>query len=101
VLEQNEALEENPELVNKDPYGEGWLIKVKPADLKAVQHGYGLPTLLREAPTVSRPESAGARAFVPAVAPEIVFDGNLVPYSFSLSTISRYKSNFLTRDYTD
>ena len=37
VLEQNEALEENPELVNKDPYGEGWLIKVKPADLKAVE----------------------------------------------------------------
>ena len=25
VLEQNEALEEQPELVNKDPYGEGWL----------------------------------------------------------------------------
>ena len=37
VMEQNEALEENPELVNKDPYGEGWLIKVKPADLKAVE----------------------------------------------------------------
>lgn len=37
VLEQNEALEENPELVNKDPYGEGWLIKLKPADLKDVE----------------------------------------------------------------
>jgi glycine cleavage system H protein len=32
VLEQNEALEENPELVNKDPYGEGWIIKIKPVD---------------------------------------------------------------------
>ena len=32
VLEQNEALEEQPELVNKDPYGEGWLIKIKPAN---------------------------------------------------------------------
>lgn len=31
VLEQNEALADQPELVNKDPYGEGWLIKVKPA----------------------------------------------------------------------
>lgn len=31
VLEQNEALEEQPELVNKDPYDEGWLIKIKPA----------------------------------------------------------------------
>ena len=32
VVEQNPALEENPELVNKDPYGEGWLIKMKPAN---------------------------------------------------------------------
>ena len=31
-VEQNPALEENPELVNKDPYGEGWLIKMKPAN---------------------------------------------------------------------
>lgn len=31
ILEQNGALEEQPELVNKDPYGEGWLIKIKPA----------------------------------------------------------------------
>ncbi len=31
VLEQNEALADQPELVNKDPYGEGWLIKMKPA----------------------------------------------------------------------
>lgn len=31
VIEQNEALADQPELVNTDPYGEGWLIKVKPA----------------------------------------------------------------------
>ncbi len=31
ILEQNEALADEPELVNKDPYGEGWLIKIKPA----------------------------------------------------------------------
>ena len=29
VLEVNEKLEESPEIVNKDPYGEGWLIKIK------------------------------------------------------------------------
>ncbi len=29
VVEVNEKLEETPEIVNKDPYGEGWLIKVK------------------------------------------------------------------------
>ena len=38
VIELNEALEENPELVNKDPYGEGWLIKMKPVELKDVEN---------------------------------------------------------------
>ena len=33
VVEVNSALEDNPELVNKDPYGEGWLIKIKPTDV--------------------------------------------------------------------
>ena len=37
VVEHNESLEENPELVNKDPYGEGWLIKMKPANLKDIE----------------------------------------------------------------
>lgn len=31
IVEQNEALEEKPELVNQDPYGAGWIIKIKPA----------------------------------------------------------------------
>ena len=29
----NDALTEQPELVNQAPYGEGWMIKVRPADL--------------------------------------------------------------------
>lgn len=29
VVELNPALEDAPELVNKDPFGEGWMIKVK------------------------------------------------------------------------
>lgn len=29
VVEINDGLEENPEAVNKDPYGEGWMIKIK------------------------------------------------------------------------
>ncbi|MDP4636487.1 MAG: glycine cleavage system protein GcvH [Crocinitomicaceae bacterium] len=33
ILELNEALEGNPELVNSDPYGEGWMIKVKLTDV--------------------------------------------------------------------
>lgn len=32
VLEVNPKLEDNPELVNSDPYGEGWMIKVKMID---------------------------------------------------------------------
>ena len=37
VLEFNSELEDQPDLVNKDPYGEGWLIKMKPADVKAAE----------------------------------------------------------------
>ena len=32
ILEVNPQLEEHPELVNQDPYGEGWIIKLKPTD---------------------------------------------------------------------
>ena len=32
VIEFNEALEDAPELVNTDPYGEGWMIKITISD---------------------------------------------------------------------
>jgi glycine cleavage system H protein len=32
VVEVNPALEEAPDLVNKDPYGKGWMIRIKIAD---------------------------------------------------------------------
>ncbi|MDX2414498.1 MAG: glycine cleavage system protein GcvH [Bacteroidales bacterium] len=32
VLEINAALEDTPDVVNKDPFGEGWMIKIKIAD---------------------------------------------------------------------
>ncbi|WP_317168663.1 glycine cleavage system protein GcvH [Mangrovibacterium lignilyticum] len=32
VLEFNSALEDSPELINKDAYGEGWMVKVKIED---------------------------------------------------------------------
>jgi glycine cleavage system H protein len=32
VAEVNAALESAPELVNKDPYGEGWMVKIKMTD---------------------------------------------------------------------
>lgn len=33
VLEINEAINDQPELVNDDPYGQGWMIKISVADL--------------------------------------------------------------------
>lgn len=32
ILELNEALEDDPELVNTDPYGEGWMVKLSCTD---------------------------------------------------------------------
>jgi len=36
IIEFNDALESNPESVNTDPYGAGWMIKVKIANLNEV-----------------------------------------------------------------
>ena len=36
VIEANEALTGQPELVNSDPYGAGWMIRVRVADPEAV-----------------------------------------------------------------
>lgn len=33
VVEANEALGDNPELVNQDPYGNGWIMRIRPSDL--------------------------------------------------------------------
>ncbi len=33
IIEFNEALEGNPGLVNTDPYGEAWIIKINPTDV--------------------------------------------------------------------
>ncbi|MBT3523851.1 MAG: glycine cleavage system protein GcvH [Flavobacteriaceae bacterium] len=32
ITEMNEGLEDNPELINDDPYGKGWIIKMKISD---------------------------------------------------------------------
>ncbi|WP_213450112.1 glycine cleavage system protein GcvH [Rhizomonospora bruguierae] len=36
VVARNDALADTPELVNSDPYGEGWLIEIAPEDPAAV-----------------------------------------------------------------
>lgn len=37
VLEINPKIEESPEVVNSDPYGEGWMIKVKISDASELE----------------------------------------------------------------
>ena len=42
LSESNEALEDSPGLVNSDPYGEGWMYKIKPenvGDIEGLIHG--------------------------------------------------------------
>lgn len=43
VVRTNDALDSSPELVNSDPYGEGWMFELKPADgVDAALSGEGL-----------------------------------------------------------
>ncbi|MBC7593742.1 MAG: glycine cleavage system protein GcvH [Kineosporiaceae bacterium] len=37
IVARNDALDAGPEVVNSDPYGEGWLIKVRPSDENPVE----------------------------------------------------------------
>ncbi|MDH5413914.1 MAG: glycine cleavage system protein GcvH [Flavobacteriaceae bacterium] len=37
VIEFNETLEDTPENVNTDPYGEGWMIKIKMSDTSEIE----------------------------------------------------------------
>ena len=37
IIEFNEALEDEPEKVNTDPYGDGWMIKIKISDASEVE----------------------------------------------------------------
>ena len=49
ILEFNEGLESNPEAVNKDAYGEGWMIKVKlsnPSELDSLLDAEGYKALV-------------------------------------------------------
>ena len=41
IVEKNEALEDTPELVNSDPYGDGWLFRFKPDTLAQLEELLG------------------------------------------------------------
>nr|WP_136251805.1 glycine cleavage system protein GcvH [Ningiella ruwaisensis] len=38
VVEINEQLEDSPELVNSDPYGDGWMFKIKAEDESEIEN---------------------------------------------------------------
>ncbi|MDB5203245.1 MAG: gcvH [Ferruginibacter sp.] len=49
ITEVNPALEANPELVNSDPYGEGWMIKMTvdaPADIEKLMNAEAYTALV-------------------------------------------------------
>jgi glycine cleavage system H protein len=51
VIEVNKAVDETPELVNKDPYGEGWLVLLRlgdPSDLDRLLPADGYRALIRK-----------------------------------------------------
>jgi len=37
VIEFNEDLEDHPETINSDPYGKGWIVKIKPDSINDVE----------------------------------------------------------------
>lgn len=37
IIARNDALDASPELMNSDPYGDGWLVDIRPSDAAAVE----------------------------------------------------------------
>lgn len=52
IVEVNEKLEDDCSLINRDPYGEGWIMVVKPSnlegELKELTHGDTVETWLKQ-----------------------------------------------------
>lgn len=52
VVQRNERLVKEPELVNKEPYGEGWIVVIQPtnleSDLKTLMKSDGYGSFIRE-----------------------------------------------------
>ena len=49
ILEVNPSIEESPDVVNKDPYGKGWMVKIKitdPAEISTLLSADKYKTLL-------------------------------------------------------
>ncbi|MFQ5646737.1 MAG: glycine cleavage system protein GcvH [bacterium] len=37
IIEVNSALEDSPEIINERPYGDGWIISIKPSDTSEIE----------------------------------------------------------------
>lgn len=37
IIEKNDGLDDSPESINKDPYGDGWMIKIKISDRSEIE----------------------------------------------------------------
>ena len=59
IIEVNESLEDDCTLINKDPYGKGWIMVVKPTnleqDLESLIHGDGVePWIMKKIKEVEK-----------------------------------------------
>ena len=37
IIKSNTALEDNPEMINEDPYGDGWIFRLRPTDVSDIE----------------------------------------------------------------
>ena len=37
IIKSNTALEDNPEVINEDPYGDGWIFRLQPTDISDIE----------------------------------------------------------------
>ena len=59
VVARNESLDAAPELVNTDPYGDGWMVEIRPADGAGARRACSTPRPTRPAST--RPDRGRCR----------------------------------------
>ena len=55
IVAVNEALEDEPEIVNADPFGKGWLVRIKPSNLSWPLPAGPAPSCWTACSTSSRP----------------------------------------------
>lgn len=95
VVERNDAVLRNPELVNRDPYGDGWLCKVRPA-----RRGVGIPGLMRGRPArewMEATEETLRRLVSPTVG--VVLQDGGAPVTGIAASLSEEKWDEIAREF--